>query len=93
LPSIDRRDRGAGSVDADSPIYQADEPTQAGCHALIQRSGVASCFSGIGVRKHRAERSDYADLLHVDPLTPQAIQRPGRHNHEVGTIGVIPTSE
>jgi hypothetical protein len=36
---------------------------------------------------------DYADLFAEHPLTPQAIQRAARNNHEVGIIGVIPTSE
>ena len=30
----------------------------------------------------------YADPLHADPLTQQAIQPAGRHNHEVGIVGV-----
>ncbi len=29
----------------------------------------------------------YADPLHADPLTQQAIQPAGRHNHEVGIVG------
>jgi hypothetical protein len=37
--------------------------------------------------------SDCSDLLAGDPLEPQAIQKQDRNNHDVGTIGVVPTSE
>jgi hypothetical protein len=40
-------------------------------------------------RRPQPEEPDCADLVAADPVTPQAIQPQGRHNREVGTIGVI----
>jgi hypothetical protein len=44
----------------------------------------------LSIHSERAGRADCAD--HVSPETPvlQGDARPGRHNHKVGTIGVVP---
>jgi hypothetical protein len=88
------------------PVGRADKrephesPYTAGHPGDRPRGGLPTCLADHGGpisrcadRGPAARDSDCSDLSSRDSLTLRAVQRPGRNNRKVGTIGVVPTSE
>jgi hypothetical protein len=59
----------------------------------IRAAGISCSLPKICGGKHQPDERRLFRPLIRKPLLPQAAQSSGRNNHEVGTIGVVPTSE